>query len=394
MKKLIFVIVFIQLIPLVSLTQILIVPDDYETIQGAVNAATSNDTILIKPGTYFENIEVVDKNIVIGSLFLSTNNEDYIDQTIIDGSNNGRVIFYSGVDSPSQLTGFTIQNGAIEGVNHSGGGIAVYSSPNIELSNLKILENTAVARGAGLTIWSSNASISHVLFKENSATGQTDPPHDGRGGALYFYNSQTNLTNCEFIANSADLGAGIFEHETNNSYLNCIFKDNIGIYPGGGVCTFSGIVNYDKCIFDNNSGDGAIYVEDTKLSVENCLLINNGTAIMGSDSVSIILSNSTIANNDCVFSPIYIHHSSDIFILNSILWNNCVSEIRLGLKNNLHISNTNIRNGIDGIDTVSLGNKIYLHQGIYNMDPHFVDSINYHLADFSPQLEKERIQLK
>jgi len=33
------------------------VPDDYPTIQGAVNAANSGDTIIVRDGTYTENVE-------------------------------------------------------------------------------------------------------------------------------------------------------------------------------------------------------------------------------------------------------------------------------------------------------------------------------------------------
>ena len=32
--------------------------DDYSTIQAAVNAASSGDTIIVRDGTYIENIEV------------------------------------------------------------------------------------------------------------------------------------------------------------------------------------------------------------------------------------------------------------------------------------------------------------------------------------------------
>lgn len=33
------------------------VPDDYSTIQGAIDAASDGWTILVRPGTYFENID-------------------------------------------------------------------------------------------------------------------------------------------------------------------------------------------------------------------------------------------------------------------------------------------------------------------------------------------------
>ena len=58
------------------------VPSDFPTIQSAINDVISGDTILVSIGTYTENINYNGKNIVIGSLFLTTGDENYISQTI------------------------------------------------------------------------------------------------------------------------------------------------------------------------------------------------------------------------------------------------------------------------------------------------------------------------
>jgi pectin methylesterase-like acyl-CoA thioesterase len=42
------------------------VPDEYSTIQAAVNAASNGDTIIVRDGTYTENIKV-DKSLTIRS---------------------------------------------------------------------------------------------------------------------------------------------------------------------------------------------------------------------------------------------------------------------------------------------------------------------------------------
>jgi len=84
----------------------------FSTIQGAINCAYENDTILVAPGTYVENINYNGKNIVVSSLFLTTQDTSYISQTIIDGNQNGSVVtFENGEDSTAFLTGFTIKNG-------------------------------------------------------------------------------------------------------------------------------------------------------------------------------------------------------------------------------------------------------------------------------------------
>ena len=39
------------------------VPDDYPTIQDAINASVNDDTIIVRPGTYVENLDFLGKAI-------------------------------------------------------------------------------------------------------------------------------------------------------------------------------------------------------------------------------------------------------------------------------------------------------------------------------------------
>ena len=88
------------------------VPADQATIQAGIDAAVDGDTVLVQPGTYVENINFSGKNIVVGSLYLTTQDTSYISQTVIDGNQSGSVVtFESGENSSSKLSGFTIQNG-------------------------------------------------------------------------------------------------------------------------------------------------------------------------------------------------------------------------------------------------------------------------------------------
>lgn len=359
------------------------VPEDYETIQEAINHASDNDTILVSPGTYYEYIVINNKNLVIGSLFLTTNNEDYIDQTIIDGSENARVVLISEVEEPSLFTGFTIQNGFINDPNQAGAGINVSASNGLVLSYLKLQFNSSKQMAGGLRVTNSNVNIIHSEFSNNIAIGSENPPISGMGGALYAYNSQIWFENCDFLNNIATIGGGVLEQQCTNNYLNCSFIGNTATDFGAGVGTKDCITEFNNCYFDDNSGDGAIYPEDTDIKLNNCLLTNNDVAIMGADSINLVISNTTIANNKCTYTPIWIHMTSNIYIYNSILWNNCNHEIWLSLYNNLHVSNSTLRNGIDAIDTASVGNNIYWYENILSANPYFIDSTDYHLSDYS-----------
>jgi hypothetical protein len=86
------------------------VPGDAGTIELALATCAPHDTILVAPGTYYVNLEWPHKN---GIKLLS---EAGPLATILDGSADVQVIgVYSGVDTTTVISGFTIRNGHAEG---------------------------------------------------------------------------------------------------------------------------------------------------------------------------------------------------------------------------------------------------------------------------------------
>ena len=86
------------------------VRDDVGTIELALAACADDDTILVAPGTYYVNLEWPHKN---GIKLLS---EAGPLTTILDGSDDVQVIgVYSGVDTTTVISGFTVRNGRAEG---------------------------------------------------------------------------------------------------------------------------------------------------------------------------------------------------------------------------------------------------------------------------------------
>ena len=112
MKK---IAIFLSLIISVSATQ-LKVPSAYSTIQAAIDAATTGDTVLVADGTYTENLSI-DKDIKIIS-------ENGAEKTIIDG---GKITHVIGIGSSTTrdcvLDGFTVTNGASNSVGNFDDGI-------------------------------------------------------------------------------------------------------------------------------------------------------------------------------------------------------------------------------------------------------------------------------
>src|SRR4051812_24854050 len=62
------------------------IPADYPTIQAGINAASNGDTVLVAPGTYFENIDFKGKGITVTSSNAAV--------TTIDGGSKGPAVSF------------------------------------------------------------------------------------------------------------------------------------------------------------------------------------------------------------------------------------------------------------------------------------------------------------
>ncbi len=209
----------------VASANIINVPDDRPTIQEGINAATgASDTVLVQPGTYVENINFGGRNIVVGSLFVTTQDTSYISRTVIDGNQSGSVVtFNNGEDSTAVLNGFSLINGSAT----SGGGILCRLSSNPSLENLVINGNTAEF-GGGIICNNSNPSLKNVRISENIAKDS--------GGGIYCVNSNASLTNVTINGNTSDFeSGGMFCVNSSPRLVNVTISENIAQDFGGGI---------------------------------------------------------------------------------------------------------------------------------------------------------------
>ncbi|MEA3287836.1 MAG: DUF1565 domain-containing protein [Candidatus Marinimicrobia bacterium] len=151
-------------------------------VQDAIDGATHGDTILVEPGTYYENINFIGKNVVITSQYLFTEDEYYINHTILDGNHIDRVVtIENGETRAAQLIAFTIQNG-------------------------KVMQNQSepvLVYGAGIKINNSSPSIRDCTIKNNKA-----PFKGGGAGIAVYYNANPYVSGLSIHENHASMGGG------------------------------------------------------------------------------------------------------------------------------------------------------------------------------------------
>jgi len=93
------------------------------TIQGAINASLDGDIVVVRPGTYVENIDFGPGGVPMA---ITVKSEMGPSVTFIDGNQAGSVVtFLSGEELDSVLDGFTLTNGSgnLIGSDFLGGGI-------------------------------------------------------------------------------------------------------------------------------------------------------------------------------------------------------------------------------------------------------------------------------
>jgi parallel beta-helix repeat protein len=302
------------------------VPTDFASIQSGLNASSSGDTVLVQPGTYFENIVWPPVN---GIKLVAAGDSSSV---FIDGNQVGRVLTMSSggvIDTTTLIQGFTIRNGSIVGEN--GGGIYCYqSSPTI--SECAISGNTSdgnypTGRGGGIYCFQSDPTISDCTISENSSDGQlpegggiycfqsnptvsdctisensaSDTWDDGRGGGIHCYYSSPTISRCTVSGNSAyEYGGGIYCYQSNPTISNCTISENSAERGGGINGLSSSNITINNCSVSGNSADlygGGIYIVESNATISNCTISVNSAEAYGGGIFGLGYSNATI--NDC-----------------------------------------------------------------------------------------------
>ena len=283
----------------------------YPTIQAAVNAANTGDTLLADPGTYNEHV-TINKSLTLEGA------QHGVDARARSGSES---IVNGGGFSPFYVTAndVTIDGFTIEGADGSlgnvfPGGFGIELAPGTAGAHVvnNIVENNIVGMALTNASTTDQAVVQHDLFENNTlggSAGGTDIYADqftaGSGGVNDTLINANTFTNSSFVGDAWALGIsntgttpfsgitfsnntvtnhgrGVYFFNTANSSVsgNVITGAShyaIGIFGSNGTPASSAISITNNALNENGSGGAAIEVVDDT---------NPGTAYSGTLTLS------------------------------------------------------------------------------------------------------------
>ncbi|MCB2199794.1 T9SS type A sorting domain-containing protein [bacterium] len=327
-KKYLYV-AFLLLFYLVPIhADVLLVPENYETIDSAVFEASSYDTLVIEDGVYvINNINIRFKSLVIASNLLLDGDTTHVSNTRLDGDGIDRHFQITGpFNDTTRFIGLTFTNGYSTEEVGDGGSIRAdsttvtiekcvfinntgeyYSVGNFKNANLvikdsKILSNQANPRkfaigieqghiesrnteyinniGSGILGWfGSSGHIIQSRFEGNVCTYDS--------GALNITGNTWRIEQSEFINNQAEQGGAIAAFGCDSLLIyDCLFDSNravenevsLGSFAGAVYIVGGGTPILERNVFRNNWADrGTIYSLTNATYRYNQFIENSGS---------------------------------------------------------------------------------------------------------------------
>lgn len=398
------------LLPAFGVSATWYVPGHFLMIQDALDSplVKDGDTIVVKPGTYYENLVFPVKAVTLIS-------EQGPDLTVIDGSDAGAVVEFTGGGNDTVLEGFTLTNG----IGYTPGppytlffGGAIYCPIGSPTITQNVITYNRALYGGGIFCESGSPVITGNTITKNSA----QDVDVGDGGAIYCsVNSSPVVKDNEITYNSAAGGGG-------GIYINqsqALIEDNVIAFndtqfdPGGGIyCRDCDPIIADNAIHDNEAdnvggglyfwdsspllsgneicrntaseGGGATFKESSPL-IENNVFHDNFTGSRGGgidfrDSTATMVNNTLTGNSAGWWGGgIRVYEGSEVTVVNTIFWNNTAlhdgDEIYIGSSytpSSVDISYSDVDGGQLSV-FVDSGCTLNWGSGMMDADPLFVD---------------------
>ncbi|PVX27780.1 MAG: hypothetical protein CW716_00515 [Candidatus Bathyarchaeum sp.] len=202
-------------LPVLAAPVVIVVPDDYASIQEAINHSWVGDTVFVKSGVYTENV-VVDKD----DLKLIGESKE---TTIIDGDGLGIVVYVEA--NNSEISNFTLQNSGSSLVDS---GVYLNNSCNVLVSDNKLRENHLgiyVSSSSNCVLRNNNLTQNQYNFGLSGSSLQefihdVDVSNLVNGKPVFYYVNESNKQT------PADAGYVAFINSTNVTVENLNLTNN------------------------------------------------------------------------------------------------------------------------------------------------------------------------
>ena len=329
---------------------------DYRTLQAAMAAAKSGETIVVAPGNY-SGTEA--RDLVLAGKVLTIQSSDPDDPNVVaatvidcqakDGFGHRFIEITANTGVELTLAGLTVVNGS----GAFSGGVVLCKNARLELTNCTFVNNDAEWRGGVVDCNDSEAIIEGCTFTGNTASGMhggavfargttlsiSDSTfEENTGSALEFFDSVVTVTDCTFENNSADEGGAVYAYVTSDvitqtglRLAGCTFVKNVATTYGGALCSYGTRATIDACTFTANAASdngGAIYNHRSSPTITNCVFDENiandfgGAVANNNNSAPEILHCTFVANVADSGGAVSSRRQSAPLLSHCIFWSN------------------------------------------------------------------------
>ena len=297
------------------------VPENYTTIQEAIDWAHNGETVIVADGTYTGE---GNRNIDFAYKSLTVKSQNGPGNCIIDcqgsfGDQQRAFVFdYSHYFGANEivLSGFKITNGFC--YDSSGGGAILCDSISPTINNC-IFENCfSEKHGGAIVCYDASPTIDNCVFKNCSS--------EGNGGAIACSEASPVIKDTHFHENTANTGSAIASYYSLLRIENCQIINNrtedfgCSLNPkygssiclsGGAVFQYSSDTEIRNCLFEGNKGrdSGALLNDNGNINMKNCTFTGNRSDEQYNSSFTYLSLGDDPVNDIS-------------FIYNCIFWNN------------------------------------------------------------------------
>lgn len=254
---------------------------DYDSIQGAVDAAQPGDTILIAAGVYndvttrndIKQVAYITKSLTLrggySNDFVNWNPKTYT--TTLDGIDQGRPLVVIDAGDVT-IEGLRLING-----NSTGMGSQAYDLPE---GGCRPATGWMLAgKGGGICVESSTILISDTIISNNYAT-HSGSQH-GHGGGIYTAASQVTVVNSAIQNNTGNPswwghGCGVYIYDGSVLVENSLIAGNMGqVVESGGIGLYWTTGTVRTSTIRDNDGSGIVFQGEQPIIIERNHLEDN-----------------------------------------------------------------------------------------------------------------------